>query len=88
MFSCNNVSKGDINAAVQAGCCQMGEIKDATKAGTTCGGCVALVGQVMNAELTNLGVEVNTDLCEHFPHTRQEMYHLVRVGGRRYECKT
>jgi nitrite reductase (NADH) large subunit len=79
--SCNNVSKGDINAAVQAGCCQMGEIKDATKAGTTCGGCVALVGQVMNAELTNLGVEVNTDLCEHFPHTRQEMYHLVRVGG-------
>ncbi|ROS01390.1 nitrite reductase (NADH) large subunit [Sinobacterium caligoides] len=78
--SCNNVSKGDINGVVQSGCCTIGEVKDATKAGTTCGGCVALVGQVMNAELTKLGVEVNTDLCEHFAYTRQEMYHLVRVG--------
>ncbi len=78
--SCNNVSKGDICAAVQAGSQTVGDLKSCTKAASTCGGCTALVGQVLNAELSKLGVEVNTDLCEHFPYTRQEMYHLVRVG--------
>ena len=79
--SCNNVSKGDICAAVQGGAMTVGDIKSCTKAASTCGGCTALVGQVVNAELTKLGVEVNTDLCEHFPYTRQELFHLIRVGG-------
>lgn len=78
--SCNNVSKGDLCAAVQGGAMTVGNLKACTKAATTCGGCTALVGQVLNAELTKMGVEVNTDLCEHFPYTRQEIYHLVRVG--------
>lgn len=78
--SCHDVSKGTICAAVQAGSCTIGDIKSCTKAGTGCGGCVALATQVMNSELTKLGVEVNTDLCEHFAYTRQELYHLVRVG--------
>ena len=78
--SCHDVSKGTICAAVQAGACTIGDIKSCTKAGTGCGGCVALATQVMNSELTKLGVEVNTDLCEHFAYTRQELYHLVRVG--------
>ncbi|MEE2652021.1 MAG: nitrite reductase large subunit NirB [Pseudomonadota bacterium] len=79
--SCNNVSKGDICAAVQDGALTVGDVKSCTKAASTCGGCTALVGQVVNAELTKLGVEVNTDLCEHFPYTRQELFHLIRVGG-------
>jgi nitrite reductase (NADH) large subunit len=78
--SCNNVTKGDINAAVQAGNCTIGDIKACTSAATSCGGCVQLATQVMNAEMENLGLEVNTDLCEHFPYTRQEMFHLIRVG--------
>ncbi|MFT6475994.1 MAG: nitrite reductase (NADH) large subunit [Zhongshania aliphaticivorans] len=78
--SCNNVSKGDLCAAVQGGAMTVGDLKACTKAATTCGGCTALVGQVLNAELTKMGVEVNTDLCEHFPHTRQEIFHLVKVG--------
>jgi nitrite reductase (NADH) large subunit len=78
--SCNNVSKGDLCAAVQGGAMTVGDLKACTKAATTCGGCTALVGQVLNAELTKMGVEVNTDLCEHFAYTRQEIYHLVRVG--------
>ncbi|CAA0094854.1 Nitrite reductase [NAD(P)H] [Zhongshania aliphaticivorans] len=78
--SCNNVSKGDLCAAVQDGALTVGDLKACTKAATTCGGCTALVGQVLNAELTKMGVEVNTDLCEHFPYTRQEIYHLVRVS--------
>ncbi|WP_075186159.1 nitrite reductase large subunit NirB [Teredinibacter haidensis] len=77
--SCNDVSKGQICCAVQDGAVTIGDIKAATKAGTSCGGCVALTTQVMNSELENLGVEVNTDLCEHFAHTRQELYHIIRV---------
>ncbi|MBB5188218.1 nitrite reductase (NADH) large subunit [Zhongshania antarctica] len=78
--SCNNVSKGGLCAAVQGGAMTVGDLKACTKAATTCGGCTALVGQVLNAELTKMGVEVNTDLCEHFPYTRQEIFHLVKVG--------
>ncbi|HBC57215.1 MAG TPA: nitrite reductase (NAD(P)H) [Gammaproteobacteria bacterium] len=79
--SCNNVSKGDICQAVGSGATTLAAIKEATKASTTCGGCTALVGQVLNAELLKLGVEVNTDICEHFPHTRQELYHIVRINN-------
>jgi nitrite reductase (NADH) large subunit len=78
--SCHNVTKGDLCAAVRAGATSIGALKDCTKAGTGCGGCVALVGQVLNAELTKLGMEVCTDICEHFAHTRQDLYNLVRIG--------
>lgn len=78
--SCNNVSKGDLVGAVQGGCCTVAELKESTNAATGCGGCAALVTQVMNAELEKLGVEVNTDICEHFHYTRQDLYNLVRVG--------
>ena len=79
--SCNNVSKGDLIAAIDAGTTELGALKTCTKAATGCGGCAALVTQVLNAELEKKGIEVNTDICEHFPHTRQELYHLVRVNG-------
>ncbi|HOI02954.1 MAG TPA: hypothetical protein PLJ48_02240, partial [Dermatophilaceae bacterium] len=26
------------------------------------------------------GMAVNNHLCEHFPYSRQELYHLIRVG--------
>lgn len=77
--SCHCVSKEQVSFAVKSGAVTIGDIKTATKAGTGCGGCVALATQVMNAELTKLGVEINTDLCEHFAHTRQELHDIVRV---------
>lgn len=77
--SCYEVSKGEICSAVAEGALTIGDIKASTKAGTGCGGCVALATQVLNSELTKLGVEVNTDICEHFAHTRQELHHIVRV---------
>ncbi len=77
--SCFSVSKADICAAVQNGAHDITAIKACTNASTGCGGCAALVKDVINAELTNLGVEVNNHLCEHFAFTRQELYHLVRV---------
>src|SRR5690606_5432203 len=42
-------------------------------------GCAALVKQVLDNELTKLGVEVNNNLCEHFAHTRQELADIIRV---------
>src|SRR5688500_18032433 len=78
--SCNNVSKGGLCAAIEAGCTTVGALKTKTKAGTTCGGCTPLVTQVLNAELKRRGVSVNTSMCEHFPYTRQQLFHLVRIG--------
>lgn len=77
--SCHDVTKAQICSAVANGASTMGDLKSCTKAGTGCGGCVALATQLLNSELTKLGVEVNTDLCEHFPYTRQELYHIVSV---------
>lgn len=78
--SCNNVSKGRICAAVGEGACTIAEMKACTKAGATCGGCVPLVTQVMKAEMSKRGMAVNNHLCEHFPYSRQELFHLIRVG--------
>lgn len=77
--SCFDVTKGDISDAVDAGCCTMGDIKATTQAGTGCGGCIQLVTNVLNSELSNRGVEVNTDICEHFGHDRQGLYHICQV---------
>jgi len=81
LCSCYDVSKGDIIQAVEGGCCTMADIKSTTQAGTGCGGCAQLVTNVLNNELEKRGVEVNTDICEHFHFTRQEMYHICQVEG-------
>ncbi len=81
LCSCHNVTKGAVCAAIDAGCTDLAGIKSCTKAGTGCGGCAALVKQVFEHELIARGVEVDKSLCEHFAHTRQELYHLVRVEG-------
>ena len=78
--SCNNVSKGDLCAAIDGGCMTVGDLKACTNAAGTCGGCAALVKQVLDSELEKRGVEVNNHVCEHFPYSREEIYHLVRVG--------
>ena len=80
--SCENVSKGDIcSVIINDGVRTLGDIKSCTKAGTGCGGCVPLVTKLLNYQLGELGEEVNTDLCEHFTHTRTELYDIVRVTG-------
>ncbi len=79
--SCNSVSKGQICAAVGEGVTTIAELKACTKAGATCGGCVPLVTQVMKAEMSKRGMVVNNHVCEHFAYSRQELYHLIRVGS-------
>jgi nitrite reductase (NADH) large subunit len=78
--SCNNVSKGAICGAIDTGCTTLGDLKKKTKAATSCGGCGPLVTQILKHELASRGVAVNNHLCEHFPYSRQQLYHLVRVG--------
>jgi len=80
LCSCNNVTKGRICEAVGEGATTIAEMKACTKAGATCGGCVPLVTQVMKVEMARRGMAVNNHICEHFPHSRQELFHLVRVG--------
>ncbi|REG84164.1 nitrite reductase large subunit NirB [Marinomonas pollencensis] len=77
--SCHNVSKQDINQAVSNGAVSVAEVKGLTKAGTGCGGCAALLKKVVDNELLSLGVEVSTDICEHFAYTRQDLFNLVKV---------
>ncbi|HVF73710.1 MAG TPA: nitrite reductase large subunit NirB [Acidimicrobiales bacterium] len=77
--SCNNVTKSAICDAVAGGATDVGAVKACTKAGTSCGGCVPLVTQLLNHELAAAGVEVTTHLCEHFAYSRQELFDLIRV---------
>jgi len=80
--SCHNVSKGRIRAAICEGkLLEVGQVKACTKAGTGCGSCVTLVKDILKAELTAAGIAVNNHVCEHFPHSRQELFHLVRSKG-------
>jgi nitrite reductase (NADH) large subunit len=78
--SCNNVSKGAICAAVANGCTTIGAIKTKTKAASSCGGCASLVTQLLKSELKRKGVAVDNHLCEHFAYSRQQLFHLIRVG--------
>jgi nitrite reductase (NADH) large subunit len=78
--SCNNVSKGSICGAIRdGGLTDIPTIKAATRAGSTCGGCVPLVTQLLRDELRKAGTTVRNDLCEHFPFSRQELFDLVRI---------
>ncbi|MGH3416278.1 MAG: nitrite reductase large subunit NirB, partial [Actinocrinis sp.] len=76
--SCHNVSKATINATIhEQGCADVGAIKACTKAGTGCGSCVPLLGQLLNAA----GVETSKALCRHFEQSRAELYEIVLVRG-------
>ena len=78
--SCNNVSKGQICEAVRDDhMTDLPTVKKCTKAGTGCGGCTPLVKRLLMSELQKAGIEVKNHLCEHFPYSRQELYHLLRV---------
>lgn len=81
LCSCHNVAKGDVVSALDSGCCSLGEVKSATKASTGCGGCAALLKNVVDSELERRGVEVSKAICEHFNFTRQELYHLIKVNN-------
>ncbi|WP_405730407.1 nitrite reductase large subunit NirB [Streptomyces sp. NBC_01537] len=76
--SCHNVTKGTIRSAVtEHSCTTLPEVKKCTKAGTGCGSCVKVLGQLVTAELEAGGVVVDKGLCGCFAQTRQELYEIV-----------
>ncbi|MGW1000711.1 nitrite reductase large subunit NirB [Streptomyces sp. NPDC002520] len=76
--SCHNVTKGAIRGAVtEHRCTTVPEVKKCTKAGTGCGSCVKVLGQLVTAELEASGVEVDKGLCGCFSQTREELYEIV-----------
>ena len=78
--SCESVSKGSICTAVNDGGCESVEsIKKCTKAGTGCGGCVPMLKDLMLYSMKAQGKYVRSILCEHFNHSRQELFDLVKI---------
>ena len=73
LCSCNDVSKGELADAISGGCADVASLKSCTRAGTSCGSCVPLLKQLLEAE----GVAQSTSLCEHFSQSRSELFELV-----------
>jgi nitrite reductase (NADH) large subunit len=81
--SCNNVTKGEIEAAVDAGCHSAAEVTEATRAGATCGSCKVQVKKIVEDHFAAQGRTVDRSLCEHFRLTRAELFDVVLVHGYR-----
>lgn len=75
--SCNNVSKGDLTDAIADGCTDVPALKHCTKAGTSCGSCIPLLKQLLEAQ----GVQQSKALCEHFTQSRAELFEIVSASG-------
>ncbi|MEU6643660.1 nitrite reductase large subunit NirB [Saccharomonospora sp. NPDC046836] len=74
--SCNAVTKGAITHAITAeGCDSVPKIKACTRAGTSCGSCVPMLGKL----LSSCGVEQSKALCEHFGQSRAELFEIIRA---------
>ncbi|MBL9123702.1 MAG: nitrite reductase small subunit NirD, partial [Planctomycetaceae bacterium] len=78
--SCNNVTKGALSAAIREQNLEtIADVKRCTRAGTGCGGCLPLVTDLMHAELKQAGKVVAQHLCEHFCHSRTELFATIKI---------
>ncbi|MGH3600329.1 MAG: nitrite reductase large subunit NirB, partial [Pseudonocardiaceae bacterium] len=71
--SCHAVTVEAIGAAVRDGATTVPGLKACTKAGTGCGSCVPMLKKLLAAQ----GVEQSKALCEHFTHSRAELFEIV-----------
>jgi nitrite reductase (NADH) large subunit len=80
--SCESVSKAAICQAVTEKDIHSVEgMKKCTKAGTGCGGCIPLVKDLITGTMKANGQYVRNVICEHFDHSRQEIFDLVKLHG-------
>ena len=77
--SCNGVTKGAICGAIADGACDIAQVKSCTNAGTTCGGCLPTIKQL----LASSGVVMSKALCEHFEQSRAELFEIVQATDTR-----
>jgi len=75
--SCHAVTKDTVLTAIGDGCADLPALKACTRAGTGCGSCVPLLRTL----LTGAGIAQPKALCEHFDHSRQELFDIIRVRG-------
>ena len=82
LCSCNNVTRGDVKVAIVAGCHDVASFKSETTAGTGAAdvfpGLSALLDQRTRSQR---GIAVDRRLCEHFAHSRQELFDFIRFHG-------
>lgn len=78
--SCESVTKEAICAAVmEKDATTIDAMKKCTRAGTGCGGCIPLVKDLITGTMKAGGMYVRTDICEHFAHSRQELFDLIKL---------
>jgi nitrite reductase (NADH) large subunit len=78
--SCNNVSKGQICTAIrQHHLDSVAAVKQCTRAGGGCGGCLPVVTELFHAEMQRAGKTVTNHICEHFALSRTELFALIQV---------
>ncbi|WP_019990599.1 nitrite reductase large subunit NirB [Rudanella lutea] len=79
--SCEAITKGQLcHEITDNGHTSVDALKKATKACTGCGGCTAMVKDLIGGVLNQQGVYVRNTLCEHFEYTRQELLDLVKLN--------
>ncbi|MEN9352893.1 MAG: nitrite reductase large subunit [Fibrobacterota bacterium] len=79
--NCENITRGTLHAAIDAGCDTIAALKKATRAGTGCGSCVPLMEQTLKKRLASQGVAVHNHLCEHFKYSRTELHDLIKAAN-------
>lgn len=85
--SCNNVTKGDMCKSIRdQKLTTLAEVKKVCNVGTGCGGCMPMVKDLLEAELSAAGTAIDKSLCEHFAYSRQELYQIILVE--KYETFT
>lgn len=77
--SCHQVTKADIVERVVTGDHSLAAIKGCTKAASGCGGCGALVQEIISQTMEAQGLETQQGICSHFEHDRQALFHLCQV---------
>jgi nitrite reductase (NADH) large subunit len=75
--SCAAVDAATIRGAIATGgATTVADLKGCTLAGANCGSCVPL----LKTMLTEGGVELPAGICEHFGHSRAQLFDIVRVA--------
>jgi nitrite reductase (NADH) large subunit len=80
LCSCENVTKATVVDRIKScGDHSLDALKKSTKACTGCGGCTPMISDLLKVTLESMGQSIKKSLCEHFDHTRQELYDIIRV---------
>jgi nitrite reductase (NADH) large subunit len=76
---CNGVSKGAIIQAIhQHGITSLGELKERTRASSSCGSCTGLCQQLLRAVAPEFQEETRTTLCSCLPFSYEQLREIVR----------